>query len=326
MKRLVPVIEVLEDRCVNCHACITACPVKMCNDGSGDHIRINSDMCIGCGKCVTACTHGARRGLDDFEAFMKALASGEKIVALVSPSATAVLGDRLLNFNGWLASLGVAAAFDVSFGAELAVRSYVEYIRKEKPSTVIAQPCSALVSYIRIYQPELIPYLAPVDSPLMHTVKMVKNCYPELRGCSFAFISPCFGKKRELAENGVKGFNVSFTSLGEYCRQNGIRPGEFPETQFSNPDPERGAGFPLPGGLSIALWRDFPELFPLGKRVDGSDAFRYFKELSSAIQDGSAPGFIDCLSCGSGCSGGSGSFPEGVLSAYAREKNVRHRR
>jgi Na+-translocating ferredoxin:NAD+ oxidoreductase RNF subunit RnfB len=325
MSHLVPVIEVIEEKCISCHACITACPVKLCNDGSGDRIRINSDMCIGCGRCVSACTHGARRGLDDFEPFMAAAANGEKIVALVAPSAAALFGDELLRFNGWLRSLGAAAVFDVSFGAELAVRSYVNFFKRNNPSTVIAQPCTALVSYIRIYQPELIPFLAPVDSPLIHAVKMVKYRYPQYSGCSFAFITPCFGKKRELAEAGVRGFNVSLSAVGEYLAQQGIDLGRFPETPFENPEPERGVGFSLPGGLSVSVWRDFPEIFSSSRRIEGDEVFGYFRELPAAMAEGAAPMLIDCLSCAKGCNGGHGTLKDGAPSDR-REKKIRFRR
>ena len=49
---LIKIIEVNSDKCVNCHACITACPVKYCNDGTGEYVNVNQNMCIGCGKCI----------------------------------------------------------------------------------------------------------------------------------------------------------------------------------------------------------------------------------------------------------------------------------
>ncbi len=33
-------------KCVNYHKCFVVCPVKYCNDGSGDYVKINSNMCI----------------------------------------------------------------------------------------------------------------------------------------------------------------------------------------------------------------------------------------------------------------------------------------
>lgn len=173
--KLSKVVNVDKDLCVNCHRCIAVCPVKYCNDGSGDHVSIHEDLCIGCGECIDACTHGARKILDDFEKALYDLKRGERIVSIVAPAVAAVFPGNYLNLNGWLKSLGVAANFDVSFGAELTIKSYLEHIKTNKPKAVIAQPCPALVSYIEIYQPELIEYLAPADSPMMHTIKMVKT-------------------------------------------------------------------------------------------------------------------------------------------------------
>ena len=50
-----PVINVDQTKCCNCHRCIAVCPVKLCNDGSGDFVTLNHDLCIGCGACEAAC-------------------------------------------------------------------------------------------------------------------------------------------------------------------------------------------------------------------------------------------------------------------------------
>ncbi len=176
---LQPIIEVDSEKCVNCHQCISSCPIKYCMDGSGDSVTINHEICIGCGNCIIACTHDARRRMDDWASFIKACEGKEKIVAIVAPSAAASFEGQLEHLNGYLKSLGVSAVFDVSFGAELTVRSYLEFIKGSRPKTVIAQPCPAIVNYIELYQPELLPYLAPADSPMVHTIKMIREFFPE---------------------------------------------------------------------------------------------------------------------------------------------------
>ena len=168
MSELRPVIFVDKDKCVNCHRCIAVCPSKMCNDGSGDYVKINSDMCIGCGHCIEACDHGARYGIDDTDAFFASLKRGDSVVAIVAPAAAAHFKGKDLELNGWLKSIGVKAVFDVGFGAELTTKSYVEHIKKNNPKLVIAQPCPAIVTWIELYHPELIPYLSPADSPMAH--------------------------------------------------------------------------------------------------------------------------------------------------------------
>lgn len=103
-----------------------------------------------------------------------------------------------LELNGWLKSIGVKAVFDVAFGGELTSKSYVEHIKKNDPDLVISQPCPAIVSWIELYKPELIKYLAPADSPMAHTFSLIKNFYPEYKDCKLAAISPCFRNRGEF--------------------------------------------------------------------------------------------------------------------------------
>ena len=97
---LKPVINVDKDKCCNCHRCIAVCPVKLCNDGSGDYVTLNHDLCIGCGACIEACTHDARTGIDDSEEFFEAVKSGTPLVAIVAPAAAVNFKGRDLELNG----------------------------------------------------------------------------------------------------------------------------------------------------------------------------------------------------------------------------------
>ena len=111
--------------------------------------------------------------------------------------------------------------FDVSFGAELTVKSYVEYLRSQDPACVITQPCPAIVSYIELYQPELLPYLAPVDSPMVHTIKMIREFLPGVsRTFYYGDLSPCAAKAREFSAGRYRGPIMStFTSITQFFLQ-----------------------------------------------------------------------------------------------------------
>ena len=234
-EHLRPVVYVDPEKCCNCHRCISVCPVKMCNNGSGDHVSVNHDLCIGCGTCIEACVHGARTGVDDIQSFFRDLQSGIPMVAIVAPAVAVNFAGKDLELNGWLKSIGVKAVFDVAFGAELTTKSYVEQIKKEKPSVVVSQPCPALVSFIEIYQPELIPYLAKADSPMAHTVECIRHFYPAYRDCKIAVISPCFAKRREFDENNRGDYNVTMKSLNAWFLQNSIDLSTFPKLPYDNP-------------------------------------------------------------------------------------------
>lgn len=302
------IIEVDADKCQNCHACISACPSKFCNDGSSDHVKINSDLCIGCGQCLEACTWGARTIIDDTDKFMSDLRNGVGIVTVIAPAIASNFPATYLNLNGWFKQSGVSANFDVSFGAELTIKSYLEHVKANNPKTVIAQPCPAIVSYIELYQPELLPYLAPADSPMLHTVKMIKEFYPEYRNHKVAVISPCIAKKREFDETGYGDYNVTMINLKEYLRKSGVVLENYPRLDYDNPPAERAVLFSTPGGLMETADRWAHGIRSKVRKIEGPHTiYEYLKELPRDIENMKAPLIIDCLNCEKGCNGGTGT-------------------
>ncbi|MDD4603201.1 MAG: [Fe-Fe] hydrogenase large subunit C-terminal domain-containing protein [Bacteroidales bacterium] len=323
---LVPVIEVDKEKCTNCHACISVCPVKYCNNGSQDHVSVNTDMCIACGNCIDACTHDARRYLDDTSRFFYDLNNGVPMVAVVAPSAASNFRNLYLRLNGYLKSIGISAVFDVSFGAELTIKSYMEYAGKNKPDTIISQPCPAIVTYIEIYQPELIPYLAPADSPVMHTIKMVREFYREYRDHRFVMIAPCAAKRREFEEVKLGDYTVTIKALQKHLTDQNIFLESFPEVEFDNPPAERAVLFSTPGGLLQTAMRENSEIGKVTRKIEGPGSiYPYLKKLPEMIHQKYAPFLIDCLNCEMGCNGGSGTLNRNespdMIEFYVEKRN-----
>ncbi len=308
MSVLSQIIQIDDSKCTNCHACISVCPVKFCIDGSGDKVTINPDLCIGCGKCITSCAHGARSIKDDFTDFVRLLNSKEKIIAIVAPAVAASFEGCELELNTWLKSVGIEVIFDVSFGAELTVKSYLDYIKKENPSCVISQPCPAIVTYIELFRKDLLPYLAPVESPMLHTVKMIQKFYPEYKDYKIVAISPCVAKKREFEFSGFDILNVTMISLKKYLSQKGIVLEKLEKTEYDNPSAERGVLFSTPGGLLETAEREFPGISHRARKIEGVHTiYKYLDGLSESIKKGKNPLLIDCLNCEEGCNGGPGT-------------------
>jgi iron only hydrogenase large subunit-like protein/uncharacterized coiled-coil DUF342 family protein len=310
---LAAVVRIDEEKCVNCHACIAACPVKYCNNGAGAKVTINHNLCIGCGQCVHACTHHARIIVDDSEQFFAALDKQEKTIAIVAPAVASNFPGRYLNLNGYLKSIGVEAVFDVSFGAELTVFSYLNYINEKKPSFCISQPCPAIITYIEIYHPELIPYLAPAESPMLHTIKMIREYHPEYRSHKIAVMSPCVAKRREFDETGLGDYNVTFLALHGYLEQHRINLASFKALEYDNPPAERAVSFSTPGGLLVTAERDKPGIGRLTRKIEGVRAiYPYLADVARTIsadggKNGELPLLVDCLNCEKGCNGGTGT-------------------
>ena len=306
-----PVIALDEEKCTGCLRCITQCPVKMCNDASQEGlVYFNSDLCIGCGECLPVCEPKARYGIDDFDNFMTDLKSGVNVIAIVAPAIAANFDGMYLKFNGFLKKLGVKAIFDVSFGAELTVKSYLAYKKKKNPTVIIAQPCPTLVTFIEMYHPGLIPYLAPLDSPMLHSIKMIKRFYPQYAKYKVAVISPCLSKRREFDATGYGDYNVTFNSFHDHLKKTGDYISNYTNVDYDGPVAERGVLFSSPGGLMRTVERYDGNVNSYTKKVEGfPEVYHYIEYLEDILKKGKAPLYplIDCLACQRGCNGGPGT-------------------
>ena len=55
VERIVGMLKVDKDRCIDCGACVSICPVQAIEMGEDWSVRFDEDRCVGCGACVRAC-------------------------------------------------------------------------------------------------------------------------------------------------------------------------------------------------------------------------------------------------------------------------------
>lgn len=319
-------------KCQHCLACLLVCPVKLCNVVEPDGISVNADLCIGCGECIRACQekgHYARSGIDDFSEFLEELKSGSDVGVLVAPAAAVNYGKDFKKVVTALSMMGVKNVFDVSFGAEITTYKYYKEILNNSQRPIIAQPCPAVVSFIEIYQPELIPYLAKVQSPALNTAIWLKS-KPQFKGLKLAFLGPCLAKRREVHDENTRNvisYSITFDSLDRYFREKGIKLETLEPSVFDTPEAERAVTFSEPGGLTETFKR-FGMPFKKHEitRVEGThEAFiNYLPELNNDISQGETPILVDILNCQYGCNGGPAASHH--LSRYQVEKIMEQRR
>lgn len=308
MNNLIEVLGIKEDNCINCHQCISVCPIKICSNGSGNVVKVINDLCIGCGRCIEACinSHGradksARYPIDDSIEFINDL-SGTDMIALVAPSAQSNF--KLKKLITALKNLGIKKVYDVSLGAEITVACYHDAIQTGKAKTpLIAQHCPAIVNYIEIRHPDLVEYLAPCGSPVYNIAVYAKSLHP---GSRFVFFSPCLAKRREFQDSKAVDYNVTFQSLEKIFRERNIDLDLLEDSEFDN-NIQAGLAVNIstPGGLKETYLHNYPDTPPSSiVRVEGQVVYdKYLSDLEEAIKNEQSklPIIVDILNCERGC-------------------------
>jgi hypothetical protein len=146
-------------------------------------------------------------------------------------------------------------------------------------------------------------------------------------------ISPCWAKKREFAETGIKALNVTLYSIKEYFERERIDLQRFPELEYANPPAERAVLFSTPGGLMRTAERWNSDVPNITRKIEGAqNIYPYFEHLREAIDHGYVPKLIDCLNCEMGCNGGTATgemreaSPDKLESAVERRNHEMQRR
>ncbi len=245
-----PVIVTNPAQCRDCYRCVRNCDVKAIR--VKDHqAQIVPELCIICGTCVRVCPQKAKSIRSARQDVMNARDSGKKIIASIAPSAPAFFDmGSFAELEKALIGLGFHAAEETAMGAHVVALSHGEYV-KQHPERwpVIASACPVVVNLIEQYNPDLIPHLAPIVSPMIAHGRILSRKYgPD---AFIVFIGPCIAKKMEIHDESVAGSvhaAMTFRGLKEWFAETGItcaRDTEAPGESY----PEKARLFPIEGGL-----------------------------------------------------------------------------
>ncbi|MGE5472990.1 MAG: [Fe-Fe] hydrogenase large subunit C-terminal domain-containing protein [Ignavibacteriales bacterium] len=305
------VIFTNESKCLGCNKCIRNCPVMGANisysvEGK-NKVKVDQTRCIRCGRCIEVCDHEGREYYDDTERFFADLAAGKKISMVAAPAARTNF-ENLKRLFGFLKAVGVNLIYDVSFGADVTTWAYLKAVTANKLNTIVAQPCPAVVNYVEKYQPDLIPYMAPIHSPMLCTVVYMRT-YDKVSD-DIALLSPCIGKIDEINNENTEGlvqYNVTYKKLKEYINKHGINLSNYKEAGFDDIGCGLGFVFSRPGGLKENVDNRVPGLWV--RQIEGCEiAYPYLREYSHRVKSGQpVPLLVDILNCQEGCNLGTGT-------------------
>ena len=306
-------ITTVPNRCRVCYTCVRECPVKAIKIINGQADILNS-RCIGCGSCFLVCSQGAKAILDTKPSVLKMLEENDEVIACIAPSFAAEFTDIKdhRQFVGMVKSMGFSKVVEVSFGADLVAKAYKEVYNENVDKTYISSDCPAIVFYIEQYMPEIKESLVPVVSPVVATVRVLKEKYGE--HIKTVFIGPCIAKKAESSEIDEV---MTFRELRDIFKILNITSETAEQTDFDPPFAGKGSLFPVTRGMmnTMAGEEDL-----LTNKVIVSSGKKVFIDILKEMGEGVFKGKNLELLCCNGCIMGPGMSPEGKL--YARRNAV----
>ncbi len=273
-------LEFKKAKCKDCYKCLRECPVKAI-DVRDHQAKIIEDRCILCGHCTHICPQNAKVVHSEIDDVKDLLSGNQPVVASVAPSF--ISSFHLQNFTTMkiaLAKLGFADAEETAVGAEIVTERYRQHMISGQYDNYITSACPAVCRLIQMYYPKALPYLAPVDSPMVAHAKLIKQRIPEAK---VVFIGPCIAKKREGYESGVVDCVLTFEDLQHMLTNNNIQLNEITNLMIDNHEGHANLSklYPVSHGI-IKSFDTLPEGYEY-MSVDGpdrcSDALSHIEDL-----------------------------------------------
>ena len=248
-----PVLFINDDNCKNSYSCVRVCPVNAIEvRPQKKHPAIIPDRCIGCGLCFVSCSPHAVEFRDSRETVKKILSSKRKSAALIAPSIASEFDDitDYRKFVAMIRALGFDYVHENSFGVDLIARAYANLFEQAKGKYYMTANCPAIVKIIEKFNPELVPNLAPLVSPMIATAMIIKEIYGD--DIATVYIGPCIDSKDEslLYSSGklIEGV-LTFIELRQLFDEYKIQERLVTMSEFDPPFGYWGALYPLPAGI-----------------------------------------------------------------------------
>ena len=251
-----PLININEEKCRVCYACVRACPVNAIKvPGREGKPEIRHNRCIGCGYCISACAPGAisyRESIDEARMILK----GDKPRLILLDPAIAAEFEDITDYRKlvqMLRVMGFDHVHEVSFAVDLVARQYEELFSSFRGKYYLTTTCPVIVSMVEKYHPGLIENLAPIVSPMITAAKMSR----ELHGgdIKIVYAGPCIENKNEIYRYDEKDrpdVVITFSELRKLFREFGIEEAKVEYSEFDPPDGYRGTIYPISSGLMEA--------------------------------------------------------------------------
>lgn len=294
------IIDFKATKCKHCYKCVRYCDVKaiMIRDGRAE---IMPDKCILCGHCLQICPQEAKTLTSDLNAVRAMVRRGERVVVSLAPSYLGLLKFRTRGqVKSALKLLGFSDVRETAEGAAAVTAEYARLLREGEMENIITTCCPSVNALIEIYYPQLVPFLAPVVSPMIAHGMMIKRQDPEAK---VVFLGPCIAKKQEsedIRHADVIDAVLNFNDIRNWLAEENIDVEQCEDEPFEQIDPRVNRLYPVTNGVVNSVI----------STEDRTDRYRKFYvhglsnciDLCRSMLRGEIRGcFIEMNSCSGGC-------------------------
>lgn len=287
--------------CKNCYKCVRACPVKAISILS-EKAKIDEKRCIYCGQCYLVCPQDARDLLSELDRVKLMIANGEKVYFSVSST----FGEYFMKANLWqlaaaLKKLGATRVEETAIGTMRVMKEYERLAEEDKMRNIFTSACPSSNFLIQKYYPELIKYLAPVDTPVEAHAKMMRKAYGD--DIRVVAVGPCIAchKLADISYNGeLIDAYINFEELERWMNEEDVKITREEDRDTVMVSNYRARYFDESGGVFRALRTDIKYNYMLWT-IDGSSRIKNtFKDLNDSIRGY----FMELMGCQNSCLGG----------------------
>jgi len=255
-------------------------------------VQINDDTCIRSGECLSECPHDAIRAVGDVEKALMLVDSGQAVMILAVEAAAYFYPQTPEQVVNACTKAGFRAVHRGVLGDELVAHEYRLLWEDEEWGTTIRSTCPVVVERIQREYPELVPYLAPLKTPLAAEAEYHKGLYGDEVKLVYAGI--CLADSDAHVDAGL-----TFEELEDLLQRRGVVLEEEPQ-HFRRIPSVRERFLSTAGGLPMALLEEEPQSSRRFRKVRGLGGL---EGLARAVaHDRIDLGFVDLLPC-DGCLG-----------------------
>jgi len=278
--------------CVACLACVRVCPSDAVAV-EGERVWIVDEACTRVGLCLPACPHEAIIAVGDATPALEFALSRHAVLILSVESAAWFYPATPEQVVNACYAAGFGTVHRGVLGDELVAKQYLDLWAEEgwgTGGTVIRSTCPVIVETIKNQFPELIPYLAPVATPIEAEARYLKALYGADTPIVYAGVC--------LTEGGDDvDAAITLAELEGILKKRGVRVQDQPLFYSRIPE-ERRRYWSTAGGLPIELLKEERQSSRRFRKVRGLGAL---EGIARAVAvDRIELGFVDILPC-EGC-------------------------